>query len=121
MSDILKQLKASKYISTIDLSSAFNQIPLDEACHEYSAFTVPGRELLQFVRMPLVLSNPPATFQRLIDRVIGPELRTHAFCYLPCVQISFTCLPKFGVTSKFWLKLIYVKHRCREVGYLSTT
>ena len=31
MSDILKQLKASKYISTIDLSSAFNQIPLDEA------------------------------------------------------------------------------------------
>ena len=29
MSDILKQLKASKYISTIDLSSAINQIPLN--------------------------------------------------------------------------------------------
>ena len=28
------------------------------------------------------LSNAPATFQRLIDRVIGPEHRPHAFCYL---------------------------------------
>ena len=82
MSDILKQLKASKYISTIDLSSAFNQIPLDEACQEYTAFTAPGRGLFQFVRMPFGLSNAPATFQRLIDRVIGPELRPHAFCYL---------------------------------------
>ena len=82
MSDILKQLKASKYISTTDLSSAFNPIPLDEACQEYTAFTVPGRGLFQFVRMPFGLSNAPATFQRLIDRVIGPELRPHAFCYL---------------------------------------
>ena len=45
MSDILKQLKTSKYISTIDLSSAFNQIPLYEACQGYIAFTVPGRGL----------------------------------------------------------------------------
>ena len=82
MSDILKQLKASKYISTIDLSSAFNQIPLDEACQEYTAFTVPGSGLFQFVRMPFGLSNAPATFQRLIDRVISPELRPRAFCYL---------------------------------------
>ena len=52
MSDILKQLEASKYISTIDLSSAFNQIPLDEAYQEYTAFTVLGRRLFQFVWMP---------------------------------------------------------------------
>ena len=69
MSDILKQQKASKYISTIDLSSTFNQILLDEAFQEYTAFTVPGRGLFQFVRMPFRLSNAPATFQRLIDGV----------------------------------------------------
>ena len=82
MSDILKQLKVSKYISTIDLSCAFNQIPLDEACQEYTTFTVPSRGLFQFVRMPFGLWNALATFQRLIDRVIGPELRPHAFFYL---------------------------------------
>ena len=82
MSYILKQLKASKYISTIDSRSAFNQIPLDKACQEYTVFTVPGRGLFQFMRMPFGLPNALDTFQRLIDRVIGPELGPPAFCYL---------------------------------------
>ena len=94
MSEILKQLKASKYISTIDLSSAFNQIPLDEACQEYTAFTVPDRGLFQFVRKPFGLSNAPATFQRLIDRVIGPGLRPHAFCYLDDIFVVIETFEK---------------------------
>ncbi|XP_033222921.1 uncharacterized protein LOC117176749 [Belonocnema kinseyi] len=32
-------------ISKNDLSAAFNQIPLDESCQEFSAFVVPGRRL----------------------------------------------------------------------------
>ena len=93
ISYILRQLKASKYISTKDLNSAFNQIPLDEACQEYTAFTVPDRGLFQFVRMPFGLLNAPATFQRLINRVIGPELKPHAFCYLDdIIVVEDKCL-----------------------------
>ena len=49
---------------------------------KYTAFTVPGRGLFQFVRMPFRLSNASATFHKLIEHVIGPDLRPHAFCYL---------------------------------------
>ena len=37
--------------------------------------------------MPFGLNNAPATFQRLIDKVIGPELEPHAFAYLDDVII----------------------------------
>ena len=51
------------------------------------AFTVPGLDLFQFKRMPYGLSNAGATFQRMIDRVIGPELEPYAFSYLDDIII----------------------------------
>ena len=38
--------------------------------------------LWQFTRMPLVLANATATFQRLIDALFGPECEPYVFCYL---------------------------------------
>lgn len=45
MSDILKQLKAIRYICKTGMGSGFNQIPLEKTSQEYTAFTVPGRGL----------------------------------------------------------------------------
>lgn len=102
MSNILDKLKSAMYISKIDLSKAFHQIPLTKESKAITAFRVPGKGLFQFTRMPFGLTNAPATFQRLMDKLIGPELEPHVFAYLDDIII---------VTEDFqdhlvWLKLV---------------
>ena len=43
--------------------------------------------MFQFKRMPFGLTNAPATFQRLLDRPIDPEMEPHAFAYLDDIII----------------------------------
>ena len=67
MQDILRKLRKAKLISTLDLKSAYHQIPLAEEARQITAFTVPELGLFQFRRMPYGLTNAPATFLRLIE------------------------------------------------------
>ncbi|XP_017463801.1 PREDICTED: RNA-directed DNA polymerase homolog, partial [Rhagoletis zephyria] len=79
---ILDQLKEAKYISTIDLKNGYWQIPLAKKSRPYTAFTVPGRGLFQWKVMPFGLHSAPATFQRALDSILGPELQPKVFAYL---------------------------------------
>lgn len=80
---ILSRVGPCRYISTIDLSKAFLQIPLHPKSRKFTAFSVLGRGLFQFTRMPFGLVNSPATLSRLMDRVLGAgELEPHVFVYL---------------------------------------
>lgn len=87
MSSILDKLRNAKYLSSLDIKSAYWQVSVAKESREYTAFTVPGRGLFQFKRMPFGLCNSPATFQRLIDRVLGAELEPHVFVYLDDVIV----------------------------------
>ncbi|XP_039306054.1 uncharacterized protein K02A2.6-like [Solenopsis invicta] len=78
----LDKLRGARYLSTIDLMSGYWQIPLAPASRPVTAFTVPGRGLMQFKVMPFGLHSAPATFQRLLDDVLGPELEPRVFVYL---------------------------------------
>lgn len=79
---ILSMLRNAKFISSIDLRSAFWQIPLDEESKEKTGFSIPGRGMFQFKVMPFGLSCSAQTLQRLMDALFGPELEPHVFCYL---------------------------------------
>lgn len=72
-SSILDQLRDAKFITSLDIKSAYWQIEMEENSKQYTAFTVPNRGLFQFTRMPFGLHNAPATWQRLIDQVIGSD------------------------------------------------
>lgn len=105
MNGILDKLFKARYISKIDLAKDFLQIPLQQESREKAAFTVPGRGLFQSKRMPYGLTNAPATFQRLLDRLIGPEMEPHYFAYLNDIII---------VTESFeehleWFSTVFTK------------
>ncbi|CAF4417489.1 unnamed protein product, partial [Didymodactylos carnosus] len=67
--DTLDVLNGAKYFSTIDLSSGFWQVELDEESKDKTAF-VTHEGIFQFNVMPFGLTNAPATFQRLMDLVV---------------------------------------------------
>jgi transposase InsO family protein len=88
VNSILTRLHNARYFSSIDVKSAYWQIPLSEASKEITAFTVPGKGLFQFTRMPFGLHNAPATWQRFVDTVIGADLEPLVFVYLDDVIVA---------------------------------
>ena len=68
--DILGTVGAACFISTLDLSRGYCQIPLSKASCDKTAFTMPFG-LFEFVTMPFGLHGAPATFQRCMDSILG--------------------------------------------------
>lgn len=79
---ILDQLRDAKYMTTIDLKTAFWQIPLNSSSIPKTAFAVQGRGLFEFVVLPFGLADSPRQMQRLIDSILGPELSPYVFGYI---------------------------------------
>lgn len=79
---LLSRLNETHFISSIDLKDAFWQIELDEGSREKTAFTVPGRPLYHFKRMPFGLCNAAQSMCRLMDLAIPSELSESVFVYM---------------------------------------
>ena len=79
--DTLDQLRTAKYFTSMDLKSGFWQITLDDESRPKTAF-ITHAGLYQFTVMPFGLTNAPATFQRLMDIVLGGLKWSCALVYL---------------------------------------
>ncbi len=83
--ELLDRLGTARFYSTLDLTKGYWQIPLSPLSKEKTAFTTPFG-LHQFVTLPFGLFGAPATFQRLMDRILRPHA-AYAAAYLDDIII----------------------------------
>ncbi|XP_059210478.1 uncharacterized protein LOC131989303 [Centropristis striata] len=86
--ELLDRLGTARFFTTLDLTKGYWQIPLSPESREKTAFSTPYG-LYQFVTLPFGLFGAPATFQRLMDRVLRPHV-AYAAAYLDDVIIHST-------------------------------
>ena len=69
--EVQDRLAKSTVFSTLDLQSGYWQLPVSIKDREKTAFCPgPGMGLFQFCRMPFGLTGAPASFQRLMDKIL---------------------------------------------------
>ncbi|XP_076864257.1 uncharacterized protein LOC143516498 [Brachyhypopomus gauderio] len=86
--ELIERLGRAKYLTTLDLSKGYWQVPLTPAARELTAFRTPSG-LYHFTVMPFGLHGAAATFQRLMNEVLkGTE--EFAAAYIDDVVIYST-------------------------------
>eukprot|EP00731_Ephydatia_muelleri_P007213 Em0003g1461a len=102
--DLIDRLGGVSYITTMDLTRGYWQVPVSPDDKHKTAFAAPSG-LFQFTRMPFGLKGAPATFQRLVDRVLqGLE------------EFSGAYIDDIIVFSKLWTD--HVRHLQAVLGRL---
>jgi hypothetical protein len=72
MRELLQRFHGSRYITTLDLSSTFLQVPLAKSSRKWTAFNFEN-QVYQFTRVPYGYKNSLSAFIRALQKVLGDE------------------------------------------------
>lgn len=84
--DILNNLGKAKWFTSIDLASGYWQVQIAEQDKEKTAF-ISKYGTYEYNVMPFGLCNAPATFQRLMNNVLGDTLWKYTMDYIDDISI----------------------------------
>ena len=87
MQRVLDDLKDCKYLSTVDITSSFNQIKLTERSQPLTAFMYSNLQYI-FKRMTMGSRNSSAKFCRCIDKLFGKVPFSSIVYYIDDVMIG---------------------------------
>ena len=83
--ELIANIGPSKFISTLDLTKGYYQVPVNPKHCEKMAFVTPYGKY-EFITMPFGLISTPSTFQRLMDEILS-GLHEFAVAYLDDILI----------------------------------
>ncbi|KAI2647274.1 Retrovirus-related Pol polyprotein from transposon 17.6 [Labeo rohita] len=83
--ELLDRLGRARFISTLDLTKGYWQVPLAKDAKPKTTFSTPSGHW-QYKFLPFGLHGAPATFQRLMDVVLRPH-QSYAAAYIDDVVI----------------------------------
>lgn len=128
--DILQKFTGVKYLTSLDLTSGFLQLPLHVDSRKYVAFTFNGKNF-QFRRLPFGTSVSTAHFIKAVDKMLGPEFNDFVTTYVDDILITsksfeehlehidrvLTRMREWGVTVKL-SKSQFLKQEVKFLGYV---
>lgn len=101
---LISQLSKAQFLSALDLTKGYWQVPVRDEDREKTAFVTPNG-LFQFRRMPFGLHGAAATFQRLVDQALEG-----------CEEFARTYIDNIIISSAMWEKHIrHLEHVLRAL------
>ena len=82
--DCIDRIGSARYLSKIDLLKGYWCVPLTDRAREVSAF-VCSAGLFEYAVMPFGMKNAPATFQRMMEKVLNGL--SHSYAYIDDVVV----------------------------------
>ena len=83
--ELIERLGPARYLTTLDLTKGYWQVPLTRTAREKTAFATPGG-LYQYTVLPFGVHGAPATFQRMMDQLLWPH-QAYAAAYIDDIII----------------------------------
>lgn len=127
--ELIDNLSEANYITTLDLTKGYYQVPVQKCVQPKTAFVTPQGKF-EFTKMPFGLRGAPSTFQRLMDTILtGAEDFSAAYIddviiysrtwkeHLDHLQAVFQRLRQAGLTLK-QEKCQFAMATCSYLGHI---